>query len=127
MSALRTWLLARLLRPELLRVVQTLEAPDRFQPDPEITPAEQAAWGNLLASPVLLKVDVAMINLCQQQAQRAILATPDRLPFEAGVAWGMRTAWQLAKSISTMSGAEAGKSENQPTATDGAGLDHLNP
>lgn len=126
MNALRTWLLARLLRPELHRVVQTLEAPDRYQPDPEITPAEQAAWGNLLASPVLRKVDVAMINHCQQQAQRAILSAPERLAFECGTAWGMRAAWQLAKSISTMTGTDAGKSEHQP-ATDGASLEHLNP
>jgi hypothetical protein len=107
-------------------LIAALRAPDRWQPDPAITPSEARQWGELLQTPLMLKIDVAMVNMAQQQAQAATQSTPDRIIYAAGVAWGYRAAWQVAKSISTMTGAEAGKPEtNSDTAL--PGLDHLNP
>lgn len=107
-------------------LIAALRAPDRWQPDPVITPSEAKQWGELLQTPLMLKIDVAMVNMAQQQAQAATQTTPDRITYAAGVAWGYRAAWQVAKSISTMTGAEAGKPE---TDSDTAlpGLDHLSP
>ena len=116
----------RILTTEEARIIDALRAPDRWQPDEPLTKAEAEAWGANLQSPIGLKIDVAMINLAQQQAQMAVHATTADVARMAGYAAGFRAAWVLAKALSTMAGTDAGKSENDAT-TGAAGLDHLNP
>lgn len=107
-------------------VVAALRAPDRWQPDEPITELEAKEWGALLRSPLLRKIDVAMVNMAQQQAQQAIHAPSADALRAAGYAAGFRGSWQLAKSLSTLAGTHAGTSETTPP-TDDAGLEHLNP
>lgn len=108
------------------RLIAALRAPDRWQPDEPITELEAKEWGALLRSPLLRKIDLAMVNMAQQQAQQAIHAPTHDTLRAAGYAAGFRGAWQLAKSLSTLAGADTGKPETTPP-TDNVGLDHLNP
>ena len=108
------------------RLIAALRAPDRWQPDEPITELEAKEWGALLRSPLLRKIDLAMVNMAQQQAQQAIHAPTADTIRAAGYAAGFRGAWQLAKSLSTLAGADTGKPETTPP-TDDVGLDHLNP
>lgn len=118
--------LERVLTAEELRLIRALRAPDRWQPDPEITPEEADMWAGLLRSPLMQKIDVAMVNMAQQQAQIAIHETPQNVSRAAGYAAGFRGGWQMAKSISTLVSAKTGETEKgADTAT--AGLEHLNP
>ena len=114
------------LTPEERRLVAALRAPDRWQPDRPITDLEAKDWAALLRSPLLLKIDLAMCNMAQQQAQLAVHLPAADTVRAAGYAAGFRGAWQLAKSLSTLAGTHAGTSETTPP-TDDAGLEHLNP
>lgn len=112
--------------PSEAALLAALRAPDRWQPDEPITELEAKEWGALLRSPLLRKIDLAMVNMAQQQAQQAIHAPTADTIRAAGYAAGFRGAWQLAKSLSTLAGADTGKPETTPP-TDDVGLDHLNP
>jgi hypothetical protein len=125
-KALREWLLRKLLTPAQRMVLASIEAPARWLPEQEITDADKAQLRQLFTSPLMLKVDVAMINLAHQAAQQAIMAPSTETVRQAGYALGMRAGWQIAKSISTLTSAEAGATEGE-TDTAGSALAHLNP
>lgn len=122
---LRLAILRRLLSPAQLAVVQALDRPDRWQPDQALTPDETKAWAETLSSPIGLKIDTAMVNFCQQEAQRALLAPQDQLPKQVGIALGIRAGWEMAKTLSCLGEAELAQPE--PTGTAPATLDHLTP
>ena len=122
---LRDYLLRRLLTPEQLAVTLAMDRPDRWQPDQPLTEDEMKNWAAFLASPLGLKIDTAMVNFCQQEAQRALFATAENLPKQVGVALGVRAGWEMAKTLSRLGAAESAQSE--PTATAPATLAHLSP
>jgi hypothetical protein len=103
-----------------------LDAPDRWQPDEPLTTGDVADWAALLTTPLLRKIDLAMINMAQAEAQRAIHEPAAEAVRAAGYAAGYRAAWAIAKSLSTLPGAPTGKPETTP-ATDGPDLAHLSP
>lgn len=112
--------------PREIKLLNMLRAPDRWQPDQPLTTTDVADWANLLRTPLLAKIDLAMINMAQQEAQRAIHAEPADTIRAAGYAAGYRAAWSIAKALSTLPGAPTGKSE--PDAdTETPVLDHLSP
>lgn len=126
MNALRQWLRHWCLTEEQRRVIDALEMPQRWMPQPDITKAEAEEWGKVLASPVLRRIDAAMINRVCDEAQRVLIVPVAEMPKQAGYALGFRHAWELAKSISTIGAAEGTKAE--ATADTGAeNLEHLNP
>jgi hypothetical protein len=125
-AVFRARLLRKLLRWDQLALVDALDDPDRWMPDEPLTQAEAEAWGAALLSPVGRKIDIAMSNLGQQEAQRACHTPTAETIRQTGYAAGFRAAWLLAKSLSTMAGAQPGKSE-EGTTTGDATLDHLNP
>jgi len=104
---LRRAILRRLLNPAQLALVDALEQPDRWQPDVPITKDEAESWGKLLTTPTLLKIDHAMINWQQQEAQRALLAQGDDLARQAGFALGCKAGWQMAKTLSRLAAADS--------------------
>lgn len=108
------------------RLLALLRTPDRWQPDQPINALEAQDWAKLLTSPLLLKIDIAMVNMAQQQAQLAIHLPAADTVRAAGYAAGFRAAWTVAKSLSTLVGAQPDKSETQP-GTDAPSLDHLTP
>lgn len=115
------------LREPILRdIVGALRSPHRWMPDEPLTTREAREWSSLFSSPLGLKIDTAMINFCQQQAQEAIAQPPDRITHAAGVARGCVIAWQLAKTLSRIANVEVGPSESDPT-TAKAGLDQHQP
>jgi len=124
--SLRTRLLRLVLSAEERRLLAALRAPDRWQPDDPITEVEAKDWAALLRTPLLVKIDLAMVNMAQQQAQLAVHLPAADTVRAAGYAAGFRGSWQLAKSLSTLAGTDAGKLETTPP-TDDAGLAHLNP
>lgn len=125
-AAFRLKLLRNLLRWDQVLVIQAMDTPDRWRADEPLTPAEAEGWAQVLMSPAGLKIDIAMINLAQQQAQQAIHAPVAEIERMAGYAAGYRAAWQVAKSLSTMAGPDAGKPEGD--ADTGAHvLAHLHP
>ena len=107
-------------------LLAALRAPDRWQPDQPLTATDVQDWAALLRTPLLVKLDVAMTNMAQQQAQTAIHESPANVARAAGYAAGFRGAWQLAKSLSTLAGAPTSTTETDAT-TDAPGLAHLNP
>lgn len=112
--------------PWEVRLLAMLRAPDRWQPDQPLTTTDVADWANLLRTPLLAKIDLAMINMAQQEAQRAIHAETADTIRAAGYAAGYRASWQIAKALSTLPGAPTGKPE--PDADTAATvLEHLNP
>lgn len=123
---LRKLILAWLLPPDQRALLEAMEAPDRWQPDVALTKEDAEAWEQTLHTPLLVKIDHAMINWSQQEAQRVLVAPAHDLARQAGFALGVRTGWQMAKSLSRMVAAEGDRSE--PTApTAAATLDHLAP
>lgn len=126
MKTLRAWLLKRWLTAEERALISALRAPDRWQPDNPITPEEAETFGALLKQPLLVKVDVAMINMAQQLAQRAVHSPSAEIVRAAGYAAGFRAAWEFAKSLSNIASAKAGEPE-AGADTDATGLEHLNP
>lgn len=126
MKPFRVWLLRKLLTPAQRQILATIEAPARWMPGEAITTEEAAQLRQLFQSPLMLKVDVAMINMANQEAQRAITAPSAETVRLAGYALGIRAGWQIAKSLSTLTGAEAGATEGEAD-TAGSALAHLNP
>lgn len=119
-------LLAKMHETWEVRLLAMLRAPDRWQPDQPLTTTDVADWAALLRTPLLAKIDLAMINMAQQEAQRAIHAEPADTIRAAGYAAGYRAAWSIAKALSTLPGAPTGKPE--PDAdTETPVLDHLSP
>lgn len=124
LNLIRGWLLAKLLRPDQLALVQSLDAPDRFMPDVPLTAKEAEQWGQLLATPLMLKVDTAMINWTQQQAQVALGVPTPEVVRQAGFAMGCRAGWNMAKTLSRLP--VANDEQSGATATTPAtGLEHL--
>lgn len=107
-------------------LTKALQEPHRWMPDEPLTTREAREWSSLFSSPLGLKIDTAMINFCQQQAQEAIAQPPDRITHAAGVARGCVIAWQLAKTLSRIANVEVGPSESDPTTAE-AGLDQHQP
>jgi hypothetical protein len=114
------------IEPILRDVHYALRHPHRWMPDEPLTTREAREWSSLFSSPLGLKIDTAMINFCQQQAQEAIAQPPDRITHAAGVARGCVIAWQLAKTLSRIANVEVGPSESDPTTAE-AGLDQHQP
>jgi hypothetical protein len=112
--------------PVLVLLKEALQAPHRWLPDVALTAQEAREWGAMIQSPLGLKIDTAMINFCQQQAQEAIAQPPDRIQHAAGVARGCVVAWQLAKTLSRIANAEVGHTESDLTTAE-AGLDQHQP
>jgi hypothetical protein len=110
----------------LIQLKEALQAPHRWLPDVALTATEAREWGVMIQSPLGLKIDTAMINFCQQQAQEAIAQPPDRIQHAAGVARGCVVAWQLAKTLSRIANAEVGHTESDLTTAE-AGLDQHQP
>lgn len=126
LQATRAERLAHLLTPNQLRAVEILGAPDRWQPDQPLTREEAKAWESHLRTPLLVKIDVAMVNMAQQEAQRAIHMPPADAVRVNGEAVGFRRAWAVVKSLSTQADADVSNLEiTDPTAS--AGLAHLQP
>jgi|GEM_PF-2616053 len=111
---------------EEAKLLAVLRAPDRWQPADEFTGADAKDWAALLTTPLLRKLDVTMVNMAQQQAQQAIHLPSADTVRAAGYAAGFRAAWVLAKSLSTLTGTDAGKPETKPDTAE-LGLEHLNP
>jgi hypothetical protein len=124
-STLKAWLLKKLLTPAQHAVLIAIEEPARWMPGEDITPGDAQNLGELFRSPLMLKVDVAMINFANQAAQAAIMAPTAEVVSAAGYARGVRAGWQVAKSLSTLTGAEAGATEEGDT--DAPVLEHLSP
>jgi len=123
----RRRVLRTLLNSDQVQILDALETPGRWLPQGEpLTKDEAEGWGAALRSPTGLKVDIAMINLAQDEAQRAIHAPAAELQRMAGYAAGFRASWLMAKSISTIAGADAGTSEGAGD-TGSTTLEHLNP
>jgi hypothetical protein len=118
MKTLRAFILRRLLRPEQLALVAALDAPDRWQPDAPITAADAAGWRGVLESPTGQKIDHAMINWLQQEAQRAVYQPTADLVRSAG--------WMMAKSLSRHD-APPSVDPEQSSPTADAHLDHHQP
>lgn len=112
LNASRETLLRSMLSPEQWQIVAALDKPDRWMPDPIITPTEAQQWGSLLASPLMLKLDVAMINWTQQQAQTAIGAPASEMIAAGKFALGCRAGWQMAKTLSRLAAAEGSEPED---------------
>ena len=125
--SLRRFILRRLLTPAQLQLVDALERPDRWMPDVPITKDEAEAWGKLLASPTLVKIDHAMINWQQQEAQRALLAQGDDLARQAGFALGCKAGWQMAKTLSRLAAADSSQPETDGAPTAAPTLEHAMP
>jgi hypothetical protein len=102
-------------------IVAAVMAPQRYLPDEPLTAKECEAWEGILVSPVGVKIDTAMINFCQQQAQAACAVAADQLPHAAGVARGCLIGWQMAKTLSRIANAQDGDTETDPTTAQ-AGL-----
>lgn len=109
---MKRWILSKLLRPEQLAVLDAMDCPIKWMPDPAITSDEAKTWGNLLRSPLLMKIDTAMVNYSQQQAQTAIMGPAAELPKLAGFALGVREGWQMAKRLSVLLATKAEQSED---------------
>jgi len=116
----------RFLSADEARLVDALRDADRWQPDQPLTAGDAQAWASVLRSDYGRRLDIAMINLGQQQAQMAVHAQSADVQRLAGYAAGFRGAWQLAKALSTIAGTDAGQSEQDAT-TGAADLAHLNP
>jgi hypothetical protein len=112
--------------PLLKDIKKALQEPSRWLPDVALTATEAREWGVMIQSPMGIKIDTAMINFCQQQAQEAIAQPPDRIQHAAGVARGCVVAWQLAKTLSRIANAEVGHTESDLTTAE-AGLDQHQP
>lgn len=128
MNSLRNWLRKKLLTPQERELLAIVARPERWQPDMKITPEEAVQWGGLLKQPLMIKIDVAMINLAQQEAQRAIgPATPTSdVIRQTGYALGFRRGWDIAKALSVMLATNDEHAEK--SAATGAGvLDQHNP
>jgi hypothetical protein len=108
-------------------IVRALEEPQRFMPDPGITPAEAKAWEAAITSEVGVKIDTAMINWTQQQCQAACAPVPtSEREYAAGFARGTVVAWQMAKTLSRLVLANEHQSETDATPA-GADLEHPPP
>lgn len=124
--SLRARILRALLSPAQLAVVEALDRPDRWQPDAPLTPSEAAAWGSTLASPIGRKVDIAMNNWCQQQAQLAQMQPTAELVRAVSIAHGTRAAWEMVKTLSRTSDPQSGANEEASSTAD-AGLEQHTP
>ena len=100
--------------------------PQRWMPDPEISASEATQWGNVITGPLGVKIDTAMINWCQQQAQAACAAPAEQIIAAAGFARGCVVSWQMAKTLSRIANANVGTTETDPD-TAKAGLEQHQP
>lgn len=117
LGASRATVLRGLLSPEQWALVEAMERPDRFLPDVTITKSDADHWQAALTSPVGVKVDTAMINWIQQQAQRAIGAPGAEVLAGAKFALGCRAGWEMGKTISRLAAAPRSEfEEDAPTA-----------
>jgi hypothetical protein len=107
-------------------VRRALEQPQRFLPDPGITPAEARSWESVMTGPLGLKIDTAMINWTQQQCQAACATPSENRDYAAGFARGAVVAWQMSKSLSRIVLANEHGTETDAT-TAGADLEHHQP
>ena len=105
---------------------RALDKPQRFLPEPTITPADARAWEAFITGPLGVKIDTAMINWTQQQCQAACANQADDRAYAAGFARGTVVAWQMAKTLSRIVLAHEHASETD-AATAGAGLEHHQP
>lgn len=125
-SLLRDWALARLLTRDQHALITALERPERWQPDEPLTEIECEQWAALLRTPLLRKLDIAMINWLQQEAQRAIYTPTPEAGRQCGFAAGARASWEIAKTFSRAPAASDGQSETDAT-TAAPSLAHLRP
>ena len=125
-ATLRQWILAKLLRPEQLALVEALDAPVRWMPIQPLTDDEMQKWEQVVTSPLGLRIDLTVGNWALQVQQSALQAPPDQLARQAGYAIGCRAGWEMAKSLSRMTAAEGRQPEDGAT-TAAPDLDHLQP
>jgi hypothetical protein len=127
---MKAWLFAIFaqvfLSAEERSLIATLRTPARWLPEPDISEQEAESWGAMLKSPLMQKIDVAMINIAQQEAQRAITAPASEMQRMAGHAIGIRNGWQLAKQISRLFATKREQTE-AAVQTGAASLEHLSP
>lgn len=97
-----------------------LSAPHRWMPDEPITREEALAWEAFILSPLGRKLDLAMIQWAQQQAQDAVARPGEQLAHSAGFARGCMAGWQMAKTLSRL--AQDAMSPEPDDATARAGL-----
>lgn len=126
MNALKQWLRKRLLTDAEQTVLEDYARLARAFGDIEFSRGEAEDWARMLRTPTGRKIDALMCDHIQQQAMRAIANGGAELPHACGMAQGARTAWVMAKSLSTMGAAQSATSEEQPD-TAGLSLAHLNP
>lgn len=122
----RQRILRKFLNADQIAVMDMMEKVERCQPVEPLQPSEAADWGGVLRSPVGSKIDVIMCNMCAEQAQQAVHTPSAEVVRMAGFAAGFRASWVMAKSISTIAGTDAGKSEDDGS-TGAHPLEHLNP
>ncbi|EIQ00737.1 hypothetical protein OpiT1DRAFT_05292 [Opitutaceae bacterium TAV1] len=127
LKLLRRLLLRRLLTADEAMLFDSLQKPYRWMPDAPMTSKEGEEWERfLVASELGRKLDIAMVNWAQQQAQVAIGAPADQVAGAAGFARGCMAGWQMAKTLSRLAATDGGNSEPDAT-TAAAGLEHLQP
>lgn len=107
-------------------IVRAIGEPQRYMPDPGLTPLEAQTWEQVLTSQVGIKVDTAMINWTQQQCQAAVATQADDRAYAAGFARGTVVAWQMAKTLSRIVLANQHDPEPDATTAD-AGLEQHMP
>lgn len=118
----REWAIAAL-RPEERRLLEAINSPARWMPDEALTPDDAAKWAGVLASPIGLKIDIAMHNWTTQQAVAATGTPGHDLQHACGFARGCIAGWQMAKTLSRIANAPVGQPEADADTTR-AGLEH---
>lgn len=120
LDAPRETVLRAMLSSEQWAVVSALEKPDTFLRDVAFEKTEADALEQFFKSPLWAKVDVAIINWLQQQAQQAIAAEPAQMIAAGKFAHGCRAGFEMTKSISRLAAAHRSEpEEDAPTAAAG--------
>lgn len=107
-------------------LLDSLAEPHRWAPTEDFTHGEKQSWGVFLRGPFGRKLDLAMYNWAQQQAQRAMTAPTSDLARWVGFAHGARAGWEMAKTISRTDAADASHPEHDGVTVPSP-LEHLRP
>ncbi|WP_043586940.1 hypothetical protein [Geminisphaera colitermitum] len=127
LKLLRKKLLRSLLTRDEAALLDSLSHPYRWMPDNPLTGREGEEWEHFITGSELgRKLDVAMVNWAQQQAQTAIAAPAGQIEHAAGFARGCMAGWQFAKTLSRIAATDAASSEPDAT-TAAAGFEHFRP
>lgn len=127
LDADRATVLRAMLSPEQWQLLEALEKPATFLADVTFEPNEADALEQFFRSPLWAKVDVAVINWTQQQAQKAIGAAPEQMVAAGKFAYGCRAGFEMTKSISRLAAAKRSEPEDTDATTAAAGLEQHQP